>query len=73
MFPYLQRAVLVARDLMVAVAIAVQRREHDAERTSPLAEEDEQVVPQRLLGEQEASVVDYRDRGRGKERERLKE
>ncbi|KAK0135428.1 hypothetical protein N1851_028720 [Merluccius polli] len=48
--------VLVACDLVVAVAIAIQGREHDAEGASPLAEEDEQVMPQRLLGEEEASV-----------------
>ena len=55
---------MVACDLVVAVAIAIQGREHDAEGAGPLAEEDEQVVPQRLLREEEASVVDWRQTDR---------
>ena len=41
---YLQGAVLVSRDLMIPVAVAIQGREHDAEGAGPLAEEDEQVM-----------------------------
>lgn len=58
---YLEGTVLVPSDLVVAVAVAVQRREHDAEGAGPLAEEDEEMVPQRLLREEEAPVVDCRD------------
>ena len=43
---------------MVAVAVAIKGREHNAEGTGPLAEQNEEVVPQRLLGEQETPVVD---------------
>lgn len=41
---YLQGTILISSDLMVPVAVAVQRSEHDAERTSPLAKEDEEVM-----------------------------
>lgn len=49
---YLQSTVLVACDLVVAITIAVQRCEHDTEGSGPLAEENEEVMPQALLGEQ---------------------
>lgn len=55
---YLQSAVLVSCDLVVAVAIAIQGCEHDTKRSGPLAEEDEEVMSQTLLGEQQAPVVD---------------
>ena len=42
---YLEGAVLVSGDLVVPVTVTIERREHDAEGTSPLAEEDEEVVP----------------------------
>lgn len=42
---------------MVAVAVALQWGEHDAEWTSPLAEENEEVMTQTLLREEEASLV----------------
>lgn len=45
---------------MVAVTVAIEGREHDAEGPGPLAEEDEEVVSQRLLGEEETPVVDCR-------------
>lgn len=54
---YLEGTVLVSGDLVIPVTVAVQRREHDAERTGPLAEEDEEVMPQALLRKQEAPVV----------------
>lgn len=41
---YLQGTILISSDLMVPVAVAVQGCEHDAERTSPLTEEDEEVM-----------------------------
>lgn len=44
---------------MIPVTVAVERREHDAERTSPLTEEDEEVMPQALLWKQEAPVVHW--------------
>lgn len=56
--PHLQSTVLVAGDLVVAVAVTIQRSEHNTERSSPLTEEDEEVVSQGLLGEEEAPVVD---------------
>lgn len=43
---------------MVAVAVAIEGREHDAERAGPLTEEDEEMMAQRLLGEEKAPVVD---------------
>ena len=49
---YLKCTVLISCDLVVAVAVAVQRGEHDAERASPLAEEDEEVMTQTLLGKE---------------------
>lgn len=45
---------------MIPVTIAVQRSEHDAERASPLTEEDEEVMPQALLRKKEAPVVHWR-------------
>lgn len=56
---YLEGTVLVSGDLVIAVTVAVQRCEHDAERTGPLAEEDEEVMPKALLRKQEASVVHW--------------
>lgn len=50
---------------MISVAVAIQRSEHDAERPSPLAEEDEEVMPQALLWKQEASVVHWVGGGGG--------
>lgn len=44
---------------MIPVTVAVKRGEHDAERTGPLTEEDEEVVPQALLWKQEAPVVHW--------------
>ena len=44
---------------MIPVTVAVQRGEHDAERSGPLTEEDEEVMPQTLLRKQEASVVHW--------------
>lgn len=44
---------------MIPVTVAVQRREHDAERTGPLTEEDEEVMPKALLRKQEAPVVHW--------------
>ena len=44
---------------MIPVTVAVQRGEHDAERASPLTEEDEEVMPQALLWKQEAPVVHW--------------
>lgn len=44
---------------MVAVAVAIEGGEHDAEWSGPLAEEDEEVMPQRLLREEKAPVVDW--------------
>lgn len=59
--PYLKSTVLVASDLVVAVAVAIEGSEHDAEGSGPLAEEDEEMVSQRLLREEEAPVVDCAD------------
>lgn len=56
---YLQSTVLIASDLVVAVAVTIEGGEHDTERSSPLAEEDEEVMSQRLLREEEAPVVDW--------------
>lgn len=55
---YLKSAVLVASDLVVTVAVTVEGREHDTEGSSPLAEENEEMVSQRLLREEESPVVD---------------
>lgn len=41
---YLQGTILISGDLMVPVAVAIQRSEHDAERAGPLAEEDKEVM-----------------------------
>lgn len=48
---------MISCDLVIPVTVAVQRGEHDAERAGPLTEEDEEVMPQALLGKQEAPVV----------------
>lgn len=56
---YLEGTVLVSGDLVIPVTVAVQRREHDAERTGPLTEEDEEVMPKALLRKQEAPVVHW--------------
>lgn len=58
---HLESTVLVASDLVVAVAVAIKGCEHDTEGSSPLAEEDEEMVSQRLLREEEAPVVDCAD------------
>jgi hypothetical protein len=42
---------------MISVTVTIQRREHDAEGSCPLAKQDEEVVPQALLREEEPSVV----------------
>lgn len=63
---HLQSTVLVASDLVVAVAVAIERSEHDAEGPGPLAEEDEEMVPERLLREEEPPVVDCKDAGERK-------
>ena len=54
---YLQSTVLMSVDLHVAVAVAVQGREHDAEGPRPVAEQHEQAVSQGLLGEDGAALV----------------
>lgn len=56
---YLEGTVLVSGDLVIAVTVAVQRCKHDAERTGPLTEEDEEVMSKALLRKQEASVVHW--------------
>lgn len=69
---HLESTILVASDLVVAVAVAIEGSEHDAEGSCPLAEEDEEMVSQRLLREEEAPVVDCVDvsvRTREKKRE----
>lgn len=55
---YLESTVLVPSDLVVAITIAIKGCEHDTEWSSPLAKQDEEMVPQRLLRKQEAPVVD---------------
>lgn len=52
---------------MVAVTVAIEGSEHDTEGPGPLAEEDEEVVPQGLLREEESPVVDCKDAGERKE------
>lgn len=44
---------------MVPVTIAIQRCEHDTERTGPLAEKDEEMVPKALLREEETPMMHY--------------
>lgn len=44
---------------MVAVTVSIKGREHDAERSSPLAKKDEEMMSQRLLREEKAPVVDW--------------
>ena len=46
-------------DLHVAVAVSVQWGEHDAEGPGPVAEQHEQAVSQRLLGEHTPPVVHW--------------
>lgn len=46
---------------MVAVAVTIEGSEHDTEGSSPLAEENEEMVSQRLLREEKAPVVDCED------------
>lgn len=46
---------------MVAITVPVKRRKHNTEGPSPLAEENEEMVPQGLLREEEAPVVDCTD------------
>lgn len=46
---------------MVAVTVTIEGSEHDTEGSSPLAEEDEEMVSQRLLREEKAPVVDCID------------
>lgn len=45
---------------MVAVAIAIQGREHDTEGAGPLAEEDEEMVSKTLLREQKTAMMHYK-------------
>lgn len=66
---YLESTVLVASDLVVAVTVTIEGSEHDTEGSSPLAEEYEEMVSQRLLREEKAPVVDCAD-VRVSERER---
>lgn len=58
---HLQSTVLVASDLVVAVAVAIKGSEHDAEGPGPLAKEDEEMVPQGLLREEKPPVVDCKN------------
>lgn len=55
---YFESTVLVASDLMVAVTVTVEGSKHDTEGSGPLAEEDEEMMSQRLLREEKAPVVD---------------
>ncbi len=66
---YLESTVLVASDLVVAVTVTIEGSEHDTEGSSPLAEEDEEMVSQRLLREEKAPVVDCAEVSK-RERER---
>jgi hypothetical protein len=50
---------LISSDLVISITVAVQRGEHNAEWTGPLAEQDEEVMTKALLREQEASVVHW--------------
>lgn len=63
---HLQSTVLVASDLVVAVAVAIEGSEHDAEGPGPLAKEDEEMVPQGLLREEKPPVVDCKNAGERK-------
>lgn len=56
---YLESTVLVSVDLHVAVTVPVQWGEHDAEGPSPVAEQHEQTVSQRLLGEDGPPLVHW--------------
>jgi len=42
---------------MISVTVTVQWCEHNTERSCPLAEQDEQVMPQALLREEKPPVV----------------
>lgn len=44
---------------MVAITVTIEGGEHDTERSSPLAEKDEEVMSQRLLWEEKTPVVDW--------------
>lgn len=55
---YLQSTVLVTSDLVIAVTVTIEGRKHDAERAGPLTEKDEEMMSQRLLGEEKTPVVD---------------
>lgn len=55
----LQRAVLMAVDAHVPVAVAVEGGEHDAEGPGPVTEQHEQAVSQRLLGEDGPPLVNW--------------
>ena len=59
---YFESTVLVASDLMVAVTVTVEGSKHDTEGSGPLAEEDEEMMSQRLLREEKAPVVDCGER-----------
>lgn len=54
---YFQCTILVSCNLMVSVTVSIQRGEHNAEGSCPLAEQDEKMVPQALLGEEKPSVM----------------
>lgn len=47
----------MAVDLHISVTIAVKWSEHDAEGTGPMAEQHEQTVSKRLLGEDGPPLV----------------
>lgn len=64
LYVHLQGTILISCDLMIPVTVAVQRGEHDTERTSPLTEEDEEVMPQALLWKQETPVVHWGEKSK---------
>lgn len=68
MTSYLQSTVLVTGDLVIAITVTIEGSEHDTERSSPLAEKDEEVVSQRLLREEKTPVVDWTVRERVKKK-----
>lgn len=47
----------MAVDLHISVTVAVQGSEHDAEGSSPVTEQHEQTVSQRLLGKDGPPLV----------------
>lgn len=61
MCAHLESTVLIASDLVVAITVTIQRSEHNAEGSSPLAEEDEEMMSQRLLREEEAPVLNWKE------------